>query len=168
MKYLQGLLLLLGWLLLPAWSGEPTVYTAQVVSVIDGDTLWVRPLGSGTKKKLRLLGIDAPEICQAGGRQSRAALKAMVSGQQLQVSEYGSDSYGRGLAQLVVGGRDVAAQMVAQGQAWSARPASANFSYSLQEQAARQARLGLFAADKPQWPGAFRKQHGSCYPPRKS
>lgn len=167
MKNLRRLLMLFGWMLLPAWSGEATVYTAQVVSVIDGDTLWVQPAGLGSKKKLRLLGIDAPEICQAGGRQSRAALKAMVWGQQLQVSEHGSDSYGRGLARLEVDGRDVAAEMVALGQAWSARPVGADRSYSQQEQAARRARLGLFAADKPQWPGAFRKQNGSCYPSRK-
>lgn len=168
MSHLQGLVLLLGWILLPAWASSPMVYQAQVVSVIDGDTLWVRPLGQRAKKKLRLMGLDAPEICQAGGRESRAALKALVAGQRLEVREHGRDIYGRGLVLLLVDGKDVAAQMVASGHAWSERSAGSAHRYAEQEKDARQARRGLFLADKPQWPGDFRKQHGSCYPPRKS
>ena len=40
-----------------AWPGV-------VTHVSDGDTVWVQPLQGGEAYKVRLLGIDAPEICQ--------------------------------------------------------------------------------------------------------
>ena len=43
------------------------VYEARVTRVFDGDTLWVQPLDGGRYRKLRLDGLDAPEICQSGG-----------------------------------------------------------------------------------------------------
>jgi endonuclease YncB( thermonuclease family) len=46
-------------------DGVPGV-TGTVVSIADGDTLTVT-LGDGTKAKVRLLGIDAPEVAHSGG-----------------------------------------------------------------------------------------------------
>lgn len=51
-----------------AWSGV-------VTHVSDGDTVWVEPTQGGEAQKIRLLGIDAPEICQAWGPQARDALQ---------------------------------------------------------------------------------------------
>ena len=161
------LVLLAGWLALHAWVGASEVYQALVVSVVDGDTLWVRPVGQTTKRKLRLLGMDAPEICQPGGRDSRAALKAMVAGRSLRVTEYGRDSYGRSLVVLEADGLDIAARMVFAGHAWSAGSTGSKIAYNQEEREARIARRGLFSDDNAQHPGDFRKQHGSCYPPRK-
>lgn len=45
----------------------PRVYEARVTRVSDGDTIWVQPLSGGRYRKLRLDGLDAPEICQLGG-----------------------------------------------------------------------------------------------------
>ena len=52
---------------------------AQVTHVTDGDTLWVRPLAGGEAFKLRLQGLDAPEICQDWGLESRAALQQRLA-----------------------------------------------------------------------------------------
>ena len=43
--------------------------TGKVLKVSDGDTIWV--LDTKEKVKVRLLGIDAPEIKQAFGEESR-------------------------------------------------------------------------------------------------
>ncbi len=91
-----------------AWPGVVTY-------VSDGDTVWVQPLQGGEAYKVRLLGIDAPEICQPWGPQSRAALHAALQGQVVEVRARTRDSYGRLLAQLRRQGNDVGAWMVGQG-----------------------------------------------------
>jgi hypothetical protein len=53
--------------------------------VSDGDTVWVQPLQGGEAYKVRLQGIDAPEICQPWGPQARAALHAVLQGQVVEV-----------------------------------------------------------------------------------
>ena len=54
-------------------------FMARVTHVTDGDTIWVQVESADAPRKLRLLGIDAPEICQAGGEASRAALQALLA-----------------------------------------------------------------------------------------
>lgn len=140
-------------------------FTARVSHVSDGDTLWVVPEAGGAPRKLRLLGIDAPEICQSGGPESRAALQALVAQQRVEVSIRFNDDYQRGLAQVRVQGQDVAAAMVQAGQAWAARWRGRIGPYAQQEAAARAARRGLFAAPAPELPRDFRRRNGSCHAP---
>ena len=49
-------------------------FYGTVTFVTDGDTLWVAPAQGGAVRKLRIDGLDAPEICQAGGVAARAVL----------------------------------------------------------------------------------------------
>ncbi|MDO9358012.1 MAG: thermonuclease family protein, partial [Polaromonas sp.] len=67
------------------WFAASSVYAAAswqgtVTHVTDGDTLWVKPSSGGKALKIRIHGIDAPEICQTGGQASRAALAVRVRG----------------------------------------------------------------------------------------
>lgn len=112
---------------------------------------------------VRLLGIDAPEICQSGGPASRQALAEMVLHRQVTVVGVGQDSYGRELARLYLGGQDVGRTLVAQGQAWSYRHGRQDGPYAKEQREARQARRGLFAQARPEVPRAFRQRHGSCH-----
>lgn len=116
-------------------------------------------------QKLRLLGIDAPEICQRGGVAARDALRALVWLRMLKVQIKYLDDYGRGLARVEVDGQDVAAVMVQRGQAWSSRWRRSQGPYAVEEALAREAKLGLFAAPDPELPRDFRQRHGSCYAP---
>lgn len=140
-------------------------YTAKVTRVSDGDTLWVQPSLGGAPRKLRLHGVDAPEICQNGGVAAREALRALVDRRTLTVRVKFQDDYGRGLAQIEVDGQDVAAAMVLTGQAWSYRWRRSPGPYARQEAQARQAKAGLFAASAPELPADFRRRNGSCYAP---
>ncbi|QHE87905.1 thermonuclease family protein [Hydrogenophaga sp. BPS33] len=153
-----------------ASADEPpteTVYAARVSRVFDGDTLWVKPLDGGRYRKLRIDGIDAPEICQGGGIASRDALARRVLHQVVEVRVRGSDDYGRGIAKLRHQSDDVAAWMVVQGQAWSYRWGRSLGPFKSEEAQARQARKGLFADASPELPRAFRQRHGPCpLPPR--
>lgn len=137
---------------------------AGIVSFVsDGDTLWVRPDAGGAPRKLRIDGIDAPEICQPGGEAARALLAQRSLHQHVQVAERRRDTYGRGLARIDLHGNDLGAQMVAAGQAWSYRWRRDLGPYALEESAARQTRLGLFASDQPELPRDFRRRHGPCH-----
>jgi len=143
----------------------PQAYEARVTRVSDGDTVWVQPLSGGRYRKLRLDGLDAPEICQSGGTESRDTLARRVLRQSVTVTERQRDDYGRGLATLEHGGADVGGWMVAQGQAWSYRWRRSLGPYQAQETLARAQRRGLFAQADAELPGAFRKRHGPCARP---
>ncbi len=163
-------MLALGCLLLALAAGaradEPERYDARVVRVFDGDTVWVQPTAGGRWRKLRLYGIDAPEICQPGGLAARDAVAARVLGQVVQVAERASDDYGRGIVQLRWRGEDVNRWLVQTGHAWAHRWRGQG-PYRDEEDAARQARRGLFAQDVPQLPRDFRRLNGPCInPPR--
>lgn len=143
-------------------SPKEKVYLAKVTRVFDGDTLWVRPLAGGRYRKLRLDGIDAPEICQAGGVASRDALAAMVSAQEVRVEVHRYDDYGRALVHLSVGGHDVSARLVSAGHAWSNRWRHSLGPYAEEEEVARKHRKGIFSDPTPELPRDFRRRHGPC------
>ena len=146
-----------------AWVMPAQAWQGVVTHVSDGDTLWVQPLRGGKVQKVRLLGIDAPEICQAWGPQARAALHAALQGQVVEVHGRAHDNYGRLLAQLSRQGQDVGAWMVEQGHAWSYSFKRHAGAYDAQQAMAQNQRLGLFAdaqAVQPRW---FRKRFGSCH-----
>ena len=148
------------WLLPACVLAE--VWTGHVTHVSDGDTLWIKPEDGSSARKVRLLGLDAPEICQPGGTAARMALQELVAGQPVQVRVNFQDTYGRDLGNLRVAGRDVGALLVAAGHAWSSRWHGRLGPYAVQEAAARAAGLGLFADPSALLPGDFRKHHGSC------
>lgn len=150
-------------LLLPCWGSAET-FSGAVTRVSDGDTLWVKPADGRAPRKLRLQGLDAPEICQAGGVASRNALSRLVADKTVFVTVKYQDDYGRGLARIWVGERDVAALMVQSGQAWSSRWRRSPGPYAAQESQAWAARSGLFSDSSAELPRDFRKRVGSCYP----
>ena len=137
-------------------------FYGKVTHVTDGDTLWVQPDAGGTPRKLRIDGIDAPEICQVGGESSRDVLSRHVLHQRVQVTVRRKDAYGRGLARIQLDSADLGARMVLEGQAWSYRWRRDPGPYASEETAARQSRRGLFAKAQPEVPRDFRKRHGSC------
>lgn len=144
-------------------TAQAEVYLARVTAVPDGDTLWVQPEVGGAPRKLRLQGVDAPEICQPGGTSARDALRALVAQKLLRVDVRYQDDYGRGLARVQVDGKDVGSTLVHTGQAWSYRWRRSLGPYASQEALARAARLGVFAQPNPELPRDFRQRTGSCY-----
>lgn len=156
--------LLVFFVLVGSCAQSQDVFTAHVTRVSDGDTVWVQPESGGHRLKLRLEGIDAPEICQAGGEASRAALQALTLHRTLEVTVRAQDDYGRGLARLTFRGQDIGAEMVRSGQAWSYRWRKSMGPYASEEKSARWERRGLFSQDDAQLPRDFRKQHGTCFP----
>ncbi len=150
-----------------AAQARDEIYSARVTRVFDGDTVWVKPLAGGRYRKLRLEGIDAPEICQSGGEASRDALARRLLNQVVEVRVRAQDDYGRGVARLHHQGDDVAAWMVLAGQAWSYRWRRSLGPFAEEEALARERRLGVFKDAAAELPRDFRRRHGPCpMPPR--
>lgn len=140
----------------PVWA-----WPGKVTHVTDGDSLWVRPAQGGEPVRVRIDGIDAPEICQAGGQAARKALAARLMGRTVQVQVRRQDDYDRALATVALDGEDLGAWMVGQGHAWAYRQRSGAY-LALQVQA-QTAERGLFADPNALQPRIFRKKNGPCY-----
>ena len=142
------------------------VLEGRIRFVIDGDTVVFQTDAPGDAEiRLRLLGIDAPEICQAGGVEAREALVQLTTGRRAMALGAVRDGYHRRLVTLLVEGEDVGKRMVRDGHAWSPSYRGRPGRYAAQEGEARAARRGLFAATDPLPPRRFRQLHGSCHLP---
>ena len=150
----------------PRGDGQPGADTwpAVVTYVVDGDSVWVRSVDRGARVKLRLLGIDAPEVCQPLGPQARDALRRLALNQPVQVTVRARDRYGRALATVhrTQDGLDLSQAMAAGGWAWVDRYRGWHKPYQEDEDAARAAGRGLFAQAGAESPGDFRRRHGPC------
>jgi endonuclease YncB( thermonuclease family) len=147
---------------LPAQSAS-RVLPGQVTRVVDGDTLWFQPDEPGEPLvAVRLRGIDAPETCQAWGRQATAALREQVQGRPVTLRTHGQDDYRRTLGTLSVGDVDINARLVTQGHAWAWRDAHGRSPYLQQEASAHANRHGLHADPAAETSWDFRRRHGRC------
>jgi len=149
---------------LPAFAvGYRPTFAGVVDYVADGDTLHVIPAQGGQPVKVRIHGIDAPEICQSGGASARAVLARRVKGQQVVVHTISHDQYGRTIARVTLGGEDIGKWMVKQGNAWAYYYRAGSGPYTAYQRQAQAAHRGVFASGDPMAPSLFRRQHGSCH-----
>ena len=89
-------------------------FTGQVTRVVDGDTFWI----SSQDVRIRVWGLDAPEVDMPGGSQATATLSNMIAGQELTCRQRDIDQYGRIVGQcFLADGRDITAAMIASGTA---------------------------------------------------
>lgn len=89
-----------------------TLILSVGIHVHDGDTI-----GRG-KDRIRIWGIDAPELSEPGGKASRDHLRALIAGQALACTMIERDRYGRRVMRCTLpNGADLACQMVAAGHA---------------------------------------------------
>jgi micrococcal nuclease len=161
----RWLVLMASLVLAPAHAARS--WEGRVTYVTDGDTLWVQPLSGGAPLKLRLEGLDAPEICQPWGPESQRALSALLQGQPVRVHAKGQDAYGRRLSQIQFQGQDVGQWLVHQGHAWSIRFQGRAGRYAPEQQDAQKHSRGLFSQPEPRLtPRQFRQRHGACRLPQ--
>jgi endonuclease YncB( thermonuclease family) len=137
-------------------------FTGRVVKVSDGDTLTV--LVNGTRFRVRLDAIDAPELKQAFGQRSKQSLVAICGGKTAEVTERGKDRYGRTIGRVSCVGIDANSEQLRRGMAWVFTryvPMGSPF-YEL-EAYARLRQLGLWSDAKPVAPWEWRAaKHASA------
>jgi endonuclease YncB( thermonuclease family) len=124
----------------------------------DGDTITCLDT-EGRRVRVRLVRIDAPELDQPKGRESRAALVAKLAGGIVCVEGDARDQHGRVLGTLRLDDRDLNREMVAEGWAWAFTGFAEDDDLIAAESAARRARRGLWADPQPMPPRQWRELH---------
>lgn len=83
-----------------------------VVNVIDGDTFTLN-----TGERVRLLGVNAPEMGRCDSEEAKAALSNLVLNKPVTIREEKRDTYGRRMGLVYVGDFLVNTEMIALGMA---------------------------------------------------
>ncbi len=126
----------------------PTTEVGRAVRVVDGDTYDV--LAGGVVYRVRLLGVDAPELGQPFGRPAADSVAQLLGrGRRVQLTRQGLDLYGRTLGAIRLlpeAGAPVALDslLVVRGWAWAFDPAHAVAGRAAQQLAAQRAGRGLW------------------------
>ena len=157
---------------------EPGIgYPAQVIRVIDGDTLRIL-FPDGHQETVRLLGVDAPELSPddnepgsfpgvsdplllAGwGEEASLALRRELAGREVTVTTDRAagerDRYGRLLAYLSTGnGTDIGELLLSRGltRVYTAESFARKERYFAVQHAAMQKRIGIWSGMTPAQPG---------------
>jgi micrococcal nuclease len=133
----------------------PQTVTGRVVGIHDGDSITV--LASGNEQlKVRLDGIDAPELKQPFSQQSKKTLSDLVFNKSVVLRVSGKDRYKRTLAVVMVAGLNVNLEMVKRGMAWRYDKYSKDAELLAAQEAAREGKLGLWVDPTPVPPWEWR------------
>lgn len=132
----------------------------SVIAIIDGDTIRARDRDGQDLGRIRLLGIDAPELahgespqqCWAARAKARLAQLAPVGATirlRSDPTQADRDAYGRPLRYVLVDGRDIQEILLVEGQArpfWPEGPGTQAATYRQSAQQAERNGRGLWAA----------------------
>lgn len=165
---LKRLLLVITLLVLGRDASAGRIVGGVVRGVYDGDTV-VLATREDSRLQVRLYGIDAPETSkpdlpgQPFASVARRTLMFKIMGRQVWAEIMDNDRYGRAVAVVRYEGRDINAEMVAEGMAWAYRPyleAPYASPYLGAERAARLRHRGLWRDANPLPPWEFRRAAG--------
>lgn len=141
----------------PVASAE--AFQPRVFRVFDGDRFLVRE--RGRTMRIRIEGVDAPELDQPHGPESKAILEQMVSGKRVALELTGRTEGDYQVARVRWGDFDIGAELVRVGAAWAAPPdGSMDAGMADLETAAREASRGLWSLPDPVPPREWRARSG--------
>lgn len=144
----------------------------KVIDVKSGDVLTVFNLNR--QVRVKLLGVDAPELDQAFGDVAKKHLSDLIHDQSVLVEYSGISADGSVAGRVLLNNTDIGAQMIRDGAAWfdpnnlSRLSATDREIYQHSEQSARTERRGLWQADNPLAPWEFVKARALRTEPRAS
>jgi endonuclease YncB( thermonuclease family) len=122
--------------------------TGKVVGITDGDTITI--LVDRQPIQVRLAEIDTPERGQPWANRAKQALSDKVFGQVVELQVVDTDRYGRTVAKVYRGGRDINREMVREGHAWLFRKYLRDPSLLEDERKAREAGAGVWGLPEAQ------------------
>ena len=136
-------------------------YIGVVTKIIDGDSVVIRH--GNIFKKIRLSYIDAPEVSQDHGEDSKLFLKNIVLDKTVLVDTKRKDKYGRHLSDLYIHSNIesiyVNAKMIKSGNAWVYKRYRSNTYLINLENHARSNKIGIWKNDNPVEPWVYRKSY---------
>ena len=161
LKHLQHLMMLCAFLFISAAGVEAASLVGKVIEVNSGDVITIFNLNRPVR--VRLLGVDAPEMDQVFGDVAKKHLADLVYDKSVLV-EYAGISGDHSLnGRVLLEGADVGAQMIRDGAAWIDPSTQHRLSetdrevYQQSEVAARGERRGLWQQENPIAPWEFVK-----------
>lgn len=137
-------------------SKEDSSLSGKVTHVSDGDTATLKD-SNGTKHRIRLNGIDAPEIGQEYGIEAKSFLEDLVLNKNVDVEIIGKDQFDRILGVIKLNNKDINKEMLKNGLAWQYR-FNNDISYSDMVKQAKQAKKNIWSDSNPIDPYIWRKQ----------
>ncbi|MFD1261576.1 thermonuclease family protein [Entomomonas asaccharolytica] len=131
-------------------------FTAEVIHVIDGDTIDVLVVNQSIR--IRLAGIDAPETGQAFGAKAKKVLADMIKNKVVTVIQVDKDQYQRMVAIIKLDELNINQEMVRLGMAWVYTNYNQDYNLPLLEAKAKANKTGLWSQSNPIPPWVYRKQ----------
>jgi len=131
-------------------------FSGKCVGVSDGDTISV--MNEGKAVKIRLEGVDCPESHQDYGAKAKEFTSIMVFGKEVTVKEKNKDQYGRILATVFIGEKNLNLELVKAGLAWHYKAYSKDKELASAEEKAREVKDGLWSMINLIPPWEFRKR----------
>ena len=142
--------------LLSASGALADTFSGKCVAIGDGDTISV--MRNGRAVKIRLDGIDCPEIGQDFGTAARRFTSARAFGKIVSVKEYALDQYGRIVGRVFIDGQDLSLEIVKAGLAWYYERKTSDLLLSAAEKSARRQKIGLWSRQDPIPPWVYRRR----------
>src|SRR5215213_9880219 len=155
------LLLLCAFWFTSAAAVKASTLFGKVIEVNSGDVITIFNLNRPVR--IRLLGLDAPEMNQAFGDVAKKHLADLVYDKSVLVEYAGITADSSLTGRVLLGSADIGAQMIRDGAAWVDPGTQHRLSatdrevYQQSEQAARNERRGLWQQENPLAPWEFVK-----------
>ena len=132
--------------------------SGKVIRVSDGDTILIQ---SGSQKiRVRMYGIDAPELKQKYGEESKKYLEKSIMDKNVDIKVINQDQYGRKVGKVFYKNKDINLEMLETGNAWFYEyHAKHEKDYRKAFKNAKEQKLGLWKDKNPQNPRNFRLDH---------
>ena len=152
--------LLIGLLLFPA---PCLAWSASVSRIADGDTIIVERIG-GQKVRIRLYGVDCPELDQPYGKEAKNFLESFLVNSTVAIEDVEIDRFGRLVALVYLGdGPTMQETLLEEGLAWvypKYCKRAECLSWQKQEETARKLQRGLWESPDsvPPWVWRNRKK----------
>ena len=134
-------------------------FKGEVIHISDGDTITV--MHDGKKEKIRLYGIDTPEMKQSFGKKAKAFTERMVAGKTVNVDPLTKDCYGRTVGIVNVNEKCLNANLIKGGYAWVYdRYCDKDIcdEWKQMEESARKLKAGLWSQEEVVAPWEYRKK----------
>ncbi len=130
-------------------------YSYEVVRVIDGDTFETKE-----KQRIRLAGVDAPEIGLCGSTEAKRLLEKLILNKKVQLKVSFIDIYRRQISYVYIGDKFINLMMLKSGWTYKGTGTSEKNDLLLQTtQVANQKNIGIFSDQCTQ---KINKEHPSC------
>ena len=153
------------------FSCSATTLTGTVARVIDGDTAVIQPSTNfapfatfckHSGVRIRLADIDAPELRQPHGRESKRVLESLVLKKSVVIRWTKRDRYRRLIGTLQINGTNVNHLLVRRGHAWHYRRYSRSEQLAELQAKAKADRVGVWRDRQIIPPWQWRRKRRTC------